>query len=303
MRLIDIKQCINIAYNNLEFKISDIGGGNCRLNGVQGFRTVLIQLNKAGFAKISEFQFYKDVVNAVNSDSLLYSNNHLNYIADYIAKVNYLVEMLYSWINEYLPETEDEKTINIKLPQIGGLERLAEVSSLLEKSLSVIVYENGGEPIKVKQIDHGSFWVIISVCSIQIVKAIAKAANFAVELAQKIVELKKAIALLERMSIENQAMGNLLKLQECAIDKLIQEKAIEMNSELPENPDSKERVKRLEKSIKELVTLITDGAEFHAALTSSSEIVNEFPDFNKIDYFKNNIGVLSKKNETEDKVE
>jgi len=303
MRLIDIKQCINIAFDNLDFKISDIGGGNCRMIGVQKFRIVLFQLSQAGFIQRKDFQFYDDVVNTVDSDKLTYSTNVLSYIADYMVKIVFLVEMLHCWINEYLPVVEDEKTINIKLPQIENLERLAEVSSLLEKSLSVIVYENGGDPIKVKQIDHGSFWVIISVCSVQIVKAIAKAANFAVELAQKIVELKKSIALLDRMNIENQAMDNLLKLQECAIDKLIQEKAMEMNSELPENPDSNERVKRLEKSIKELVDLITDGAEFHAALTASSEIVNEFPDFNKIDYLKNSVGVLSENKDTKDEVE
>jgi len=303
MRLIDIKQCINIAFDNLDFKVSDLGNGNCRLLGVQEFRTVLIQLYNAEFIKKEDFQFYDDVVNTIKSDKLTYSNNYLSYIADYITKIKFTVEILHNWINEYLPETEDEKTINIKLPQIENLERLAEVSSLLEKSLSVIVYENGGDPIKVKQIDHGSFWVIISVCSVQIVKAIAKAANFAVELAQKIVELKKSIALLDKMNIENQAMGNLLKLQECAIDKLIQEKAMNMNSELPENPDSNERVKRLEKSIKELVNLITDGTEFHAALTASSEIVNEFPDFKKIDYLKNSVGVLSENKDTKDEVE
>ena len=253
MRLIDIKQCINIAFDNLDFKISDIGGGNCRMIGVQKFRIVLFQLSQAGFIQRKDFQFYNDVVNTVDSDKLTYSTNVLSYIADYMVKIVFLVEMLHCWINEYLPVVEDEKTINIKLPQIENLERLAEVSSLLEKSLSVIVYENGGDPIKVKQIDHGSFWVIISVCSVQIVKAIAKAANFAVE--------------------------------------------------LPENPDSNERVKRLEKSIKELVDLITDGAEFHAALTASSEIVNEFPDFNKIDYLKNSVGVLSENKDTKDEVE
>ena len=117
MRLIDIKQCINIAFDNLDFKISDIGGGNCRMIGVQKFRIVLFQLSQAGFIQRKDFQFYNDVVNTVDSDKLTYSTNVLSYIADYMVKIVFLVEMLHCWINEYLPVVEDEKTINIKLPK------------------------------------------------------------------------------------------------------------------------------------------------------------------------------------------
>lgn len=300
MRLIDIKEYINIAFENFKYTVRN-SNGVYYIDNIQQLKVSLECLVKAGF--VDEKEKFIDTVLYTSSNTLSSDSGEYNRRIDLLNDILFLLQSLHKWINKYVLSEQDEKTINIKLPQIGDLERLAEVSSLLEKSLSVIVYVNGGEPIKVKQLDHGSFWVVISVCSVQIVKAIAKAANFAVELAQKIVELKKSIALLERLSIENQAMDNLLKLQECAIKKLIQEKAMEMNSELPENPDSNERVKRLEKSIKELVDLITDGAEFHAALTASSEIINEFPDFNKINYLKNSVGVLSENKDTKDEVE
>lgn len=300
MRLIDIKECINIAFENFKYTNRN-SNGVYYIDNIQQLKVSFEYLSKAGF--VDEKKGFVEQILHTSSDFLSSDSSEYNNRIELLTEISILLHTLHKWINKYVPYEQDEKTINIKLPQIGNLKRLAEVSSLLEKSLSVIVYENGGEPIKVKQLDHGSLWVVISVCSVQIVKAIAKAANFAVELAQKIVELKKSIALLERVNIENQAMENLLKLQMCTIDKLIQEKAIEMNSELPENQDSNERVKRLEKSMKELVDLITDGAEFHAALTASSEIVNEFPDFSKIDYLKNNIGVLSEKKETEDEAE
>ena len=84
MRLIDIKQCINIAFDNLDFKVSEIGGGNSKIYGVQKFRIVLLQLSKAGFVRREDFKFYDDIVNAVNTDSLTYPSS--NYIGDYMKK-------------------------------------------------------------------------------------------------------------------------------------------------------------------------------------------------------------------------
>jgi len=34
----------------------------------------------------------------------------------YIVKIGYLVRLLHNWINEYIPEEQDEETVNIKLP-------------------------------------------------------------------------------------------------------------------------------------------------------------------------------------------
>lgn len=62
---------------------------------------------------------------------------------------------------------------------------LSEKISLLEKSLNGISTINGGSEVKVEQLDHGSLWIIIAVCSTQIVKALIIAINSALDIAKK----------------------------------------------------------------------------------------------------------------------
>lgn len=71
-------------------------------------------------------------------------------------------------------QQKKQKTINIKLPQTNELREFSITIDLLERALSEISIINGGGEIKIEQLDHGSLWIIISVCSMQIVKAISK---------------------------------------------------------------------------------------------------------------------------------
>ena len=104
-------------------------------------------------------------------------------------RLSYSIVMLHQWINNYVTTEETEKTINIKLPQTNELREFSITIDLLERTLSEISIINGGGEIKIEQLDHGSLWIIISVCSMQIVKAISKAANAALDIAKKKVEL------------------------------------------------------------------------------------------------------------------
>ena len=134
MRLIDIKQCINIAFDNLDFKVSEIGGGNSKIY---------------------------DIVNAVNTDSLTYPSS--NYIGDYIVKISYLVKLLHYWINEFLPVEQDDETVNIKLPKINNFDVLNKVANELRLAFSSVISEYEGGKIEIVQFDHGSFWCVIKV--------------------------------------------------------------------------------------------------------------------------------------------
>lgn len=180
--------------------------------------------------------------------------------------------MLHQWINNYVTTEETEKTINIKLPQTNELREFSITIDLLERALSEISIINGGGEIKIEQLDHGSLWIIISVCSMQIVKAISKATNAALDIAKKKVELDLMKETLKRSKIETQAIESYVKLQETIINQLLQEYSEQLEDQKEEDSNGlakAERRNRYKKALDELTTLISAGAEFHPSLTAA----------------------------------
>ena len=275
MRLIDIKRSINIAKENFNPTYSN-GNNVYYINGISRLKVCFQELIKCGFLPVNN-EFIDEIfitnANSLSSNSIIYSDR-----IKFLENVGFLVESLYSWINSYVPsDQEEDTTINIKLPNIPTLKSFSETSVKLEKSLSYISYVYGGESVKVQQLDHGSLWIIISVCGVQIVKALGKAISFAYDIAEKHISLQKMKEELRRARIENNAIENLSKMQEKAIDNLLNDAARELNQELPQEKLDNERIEKLELSIRQLTDLIISGTEFHPALTASSEIIQDFP--------------------------
>ena len=197
-----------------------------------------------------------------------------------------MITTLSLWLNDYLTTDETDTTINIKLPSVSGLSDFSEVINLLEKSLNGISTINGGGEIKVEQLDHGSLWIIIAVCSTQIVKAMVAAINCAHDIAKKKIELDQAKEILKRTQMENGAIENLINIQEKVIEQLIQEQVESTKYKKPEDANGlteAEQKNRYTKSLTELTKLIVAGTEFHPALCASSEIQDSFPNFKQLE--------------------
>lgn len=215
-------------------------------------------------------------------------------------RLSYSIVMLHQWINNYVTTEETEKTINIKLPQTNELREFSITIDLLERALSEISIINGGGEIKIEQLDHGSLWIIISVCSMQIVKAISKAANAALDIAKKKVELDLMKETLKRSKIETQAIESYVKLQKTIINQLLQEYSEQLEDQKEEDSNGlakAERRNRYKKALDELTTLISAGAEFHPSLTAAQEIIDEFPKFDHQVEFKTPIADLPRNKE------
>lgn len=295
MRLIDIKRSINIAKENFEYSYSTTSNNNY-ISKIQNLKIVFSELIKCGLLE-PDNEFIQAVLSS-NSDSLSMNSTLYSSRLEFLKDVQFLLDNLHIWINNYVPYDQDEDTtINIKLPNIPTLKLFAETSVKLEKSLSYISYVYGGESVKVQQLDHGSLWVIISVCGVQIVKALGKAISFAYDIAEKHINLQKMKEELRKARIENDAIENLSKIQEQAINNLLNDAARELNQELsPEELDN-ERIEKLELSIRQLTDLIISGTEFHPALTASAEIIQDFPTNYSIEASEVS-GLLSNQRET-----
>lgn len=274
MRLIDIKQCINIAFDNLDFKAADIGGGNCRISGVQNFRIVLLQLLKAGFIRKVDFKFYDDIVNTINSDSLLCSSP--GYISDYIVKIGYLVRLLHNWINEYIPEEQDEETVNIKLPQIKNFDILNKVANELRLAFSTIISEYKGGKIEIVQFDHGSYWCVVKVgTALLLFTGLAWAGAV---VAKKTIECRSAYEVYRNASARNEMLEELKRLNKAQIDIVVTQEAKLIQQE-HFNKEDHEQLERIKNSILNISELILKGTEIQPAIAAPEDVKNLFPDF------------------------
>ena len=301
MRLVDIKRSINIAFENFHPKFSSNNTGTYYIDDIQKVKVAIRELDHIGFLHIKDSD--DDLLAQINAS--ITNRFILNGIQNEAYKtlfdrLSYSNVMLHQWINNYVTTEETEKTINIKLPQTNELREFSITIDLLERALSEISIINGGGEIKIEQLDHGSLWIIISVCSMQIVKAISKAANAALDIAKKKVELDLMKETLKRSKIETQAIESYVKLQETIINQLLQEYSEQLEDQKEEDSNGlakAERRNRYKKALDELTTLISAGAEFHPSLTAAQEIIDEFPKFDRQVEFKTPIADLPRNKE------
>lgn len=287
MRLIDIKQNIDIAKKsfNPTFPASN---GNYYVSNILETKKGIDALIKAHILPThgTDEEEFLNVIQSAFTDTVFVSSSQQSSFVNFSNRLKFLIATFSIWIDGYITTDEKDTTINIKLPQINGLSDLSEKISLLEKSLNGISTINGGSEVKVEQLDHGSLWIIIAVCSTQIVKALIIAINSALDIAKKKIELDQAKEILKRTQMENGAIENLINIQEKVIEQLIQEQVESTKYKKPEDANGlteAEQKNRYTKSLTELTKLIVAGTEFYPALCASSEIQDSFPSFKQLE--------------------
>ena len=288
MRLIDIKQNIDIAKEFFTPSFPN-SNGNYYVDNILKTKKAIEALIKIHIlpTNVEDEKVFIDVIQSAFTNRIIVNSSQQSDFIKVSTKIRYMITTLSLWLNDYLTTDETDTTINIKLPSVSGLSDFSEIINLLEKSLNGISTINGGGELKVEQLDHGSLWIIIAVCSTQIVKAMVTAINCALDIAKKKIELDQAKEILKRTQMENGAIENLINIQEKVIEQLIQEQVESTKYKKPEDANGlteAEQKNRYTKSLTELTKLIVAGTEFHPALCTSSEIQDSFPNFKQLEH-------------------
>lgn len=289
MRLIDIKRSVNIAFQNFEIN-NDSSNGNYYMHNIQKLKIALTELSKIHYIDVDEKEVYRLIMSSA-TDTLILNGNQYSTHAEVLAKLQQSVYLLNNWINQYVPTEETETTINIKLPHISSLNDLAVTSSMLKKSFSQVVPEVGGK-VEVKQLDHGSYWVIIDVDTLEAVALIASITWAAVKAAKTIVELGLSYEQYKSYKLSSEALEEMKKKNEEIKQDEIRKSAEEINKTHFNNPDN-ERCGRISVSIYELCKLIRAGGEIHPSLIAAENKAEEFPDFKKLMFTKKHVAELT----------
>lgn len=273
MRLIDIKQSLNIAYNNLLTVTVEEFSDNFRINNAYKLKTALDKLLSMKFIQLNDSSIYPIVV-ASSCESILLDRrkNRSSTIAD----LQKTVELMTRWINGYVPDEQDKETVNIKLPRISNFDVLNKVANELRLAFSTVICEYEGGKIEIVQFDHGSFWCVIKVgTALLLFTGLAWAGAV---VAKKAIECKNAYEVYRNACARNDMLEELERLNKTQIDIAIEQEAKLIQQEHFGKEDN-EQLERIKNSILNISELILKGTEIQPAIAAPEDVKNLFPDF------------------------
>lgn len=281
MKLSDIKQLVNNAYDNFKPKF-DSSNGNYYVENVLALKEAIQCLYTAGIIE-RDSNMVIDIFTLIDSsmtNRITMDGSQVNIFKNEISKLQSTILVLRNWLNRYIPDEQDETTINIKLPYLNKMEDLVNASSIINKALSCSVSEIGGE-VKIKHLEYGSSWIIISLGAVAAVKLVLMLADAAFKIAQKYYGIRMMQQQYERYSMGTDMLRTLKEANEKIIadDTRILAEHIEKDF----YPDSdNERIERLRVSISEMTKLIELGGEVHPSLLTVQNDKIQTPDYKSL---------------------
>lgn len=288
MRLLDIKRNICIAYEEFEYT-QDTYNSLYRINNIQGIKLALQEMQKSGFYKREQSALIENILSS-HSDYMLFNADQINYAINELKRIKGTIETFYYWVKEYLSDDEDDTTINIKLPTLCKIDDLTKASTIINKALSQSVSEIGGE-VKIKHLDYGSSWIIITLGTALAANLAVTLANAAFTIAQKYFGIKMMQQQYERYNMGTEILRTVKEANEKIIAVEIRTLAENVEKEFYPESDN-ERIERIRVSISEMAKLIELGGEVHPSLIAASNNEIKSPDYKSLTGILKSIGEL-----------
>lgn len=281
MRLTEIKKHINIAIENFN-PIFNNESSRPYIDNALMTKVVIRNLHDAGIIEINpnETDNILTIISSCMTDRIIIDHNKFNEYRYTLKILNESLIMLSDWINRYVPDEKDETVINIKLPQLNGMDDLIKASTIINKSLGQSVSEVGGE-VKVKHLEYGSSWIIISVGIAAAANLVMRIANAAFEISKKYYSFRITQKQYERYSISTDIIKNIKEVNEKIIYEETNKLAEDIEKDFYDEKDN-ERISRIRVSIAEMMKLIELGGEVHPALIESSNKQIQTPDYKSL---------------------
>lgn len=273
MRLIEIKQKINKAFELYDLKIIQLNGGNIKIEKAQDIRQAISLLNEI---KMLPFEDPYTFIQTIHSDYVIVDPSKHPGIVEKLKHLDFTLKILKDWYQDYIPNDEDPYEVDIKLPQTNKMDELTKSCIMINKSLSQVVSEIGGI-LTFKRMEYGSSWIAVGVGTLLARKLVMSIADAAFSLVKKYYNFKIVQQAYERYSMGTDMMRQIKEANEAILKKDVSLLAEKIDQEYYTEKDH-ERVQRIRVSIQEMYKLIELGGEIHPSL-----LLQDAKD-NKIDY-------------------
>lgn len=292
MRLMEIKDSVNIAYSNYAPRW-DTSNGNFYIRDVLKTKIAIIELERINFIKDSDNDFLP-LIKSAETDNILLTNAQYNAAVTYLGHLKIAIESFHYWINQYIPYDDTKTTISLKMPKMTGVEDLISYVNLIRKSFSPIVSEIGGV-LKFKRLEYGSNIIVIDASTIEGLRLIIELVVAVSSCALLYTRYKLDMAKLENIKIDTEIKkANYKEISKLLLKSEIEEAAEKINKKIFKEEKDPERLRRIECSIERLEEFVYAGGEVHLSSLASEEEKKQIPDYEslKIARNKNKIGEL-----------
>jgi hypothetical protein len=269
MRLMEIKDSVNIAYSNYAPRW-DNSNGNFYLRDILRTKVAIIELNKIHFLKDSDNEILP-LIKSSETDFIILTSTQYSSAVTYLGHLKIAIAGFHYWINQYIPNDDTETTVSIKMPPMGTLEDLKNYSDLLQKALGQVIPEIGGE-LKFRQLEYGSCWVIIDLSTVEAVAFFVSLVISAMKIAKMYSEFKLNIAKSKHIKLSDSDKSTFENVYKEIIKKNAYEEAMEVEKKYYSNGKSDtERIMRISVSINNVSDFISKGGELHLSSLASEK--------------------------------
>ncbi|OMD80423.1 MULTISPECIES: hypothetical protein [Paenibacillus] len=290
MRLSEAREIIEQNINLLStYKGKDLGNGTTELSN---YEDTIFAINN-----ISKLGIITDEVKGLNQLPTIYFSSvpkpiiltaDFNLFGNIIYAIKQKSNAALDLINNAVP-TENEHSVNIKLPEYGDLKEIATFFNELDFIFrSTITSGLVDGRVEIEKFESGSMWIGVAVGTKVAANFIGKVAKAGLEIQEKYYNNQKMKRELEQLDLNNEkdrTKNDMLKVISDAMEKnlklLISEKT-EMLLKEENIEGSQEKIGNLERSLEKLGKLFYEGMQIRPSLTASEEIKQEFPQEPKV---------------------
>lgn len=292
MRLLVLKRAIDKAQQTFSFETYN-SNGVYYIKNITGAKSAVLDLYHADFFNEKEIDILSPIINSMG-DTISFSN-HTTYndLVRLLNNIKYSIGFMNNWFQKNMPTNEDDTTINIKLPQIQNFADLEFISKKLEGCFTSVVSEIEGGKIEIKQFDHGSFWIVVSVGVPAALFFVASLLWSAAVVSKKMSEAKMAKKEVERAGLQNAAIQQLVEFQKRELNELAMMEANALENKYFSKQDN-ERAQRIREAIKDISELLVKGVQIQSALSAPESVSNLFPNYKNLSLIESKIHKLDK---------
>lgn len=219
--------------------------------------------------------------NSVSPSIIIQQNEHAE-LSKEIPNLKILCDSLSDSIDKSVPETTPEQ-ISIKIPNPTSFKELKVTADKLDKIFSnTILHDDIKGNVKISNFDTGSYWVDVIANGEKIIPLIAGLAWSGVVVFKKLQEGKLVQEKVKAMKISNEAFKEIVDKSKEQINQTAEIEANHLQQEFYKTKEP-EQMERLKMSLKELAELYSQGARIYPSLEATEEVVESFPDFEKLE--------------------
>lgn len=228
--------------------------------------------------ELKELSFY---ISDSNSDTLIIDSKEHSVLSKNIPFLILQCEALSDSIEKSIPET-NPNTITVKIPTPLNFKDLKESIDKIDKIFSqTILHKDINGTIQISNFDTGSYWIEFIAGAKEAIALIGGIAWSAVVVYKKLQEGKLLKEQVTAMKISNDAFKEIVAKSKDQINEISQKEAEYISSEYYKSNDP-EQIGRIKMSIKELAELYTKGAKVYPSIEANEDVIDNFPDFEKI---------------------